>query len=304
MVPASDPTVGFFNPVTGLVSEVIVSSSSQSYRGGVLAPNGNVFFIPTTQPTNGSVGCFNPHNYTFSTVSMSGSTGFAGGCYAPTGKIIMAPQAASVIGIIDPVTLSYTAGAQVSPNPSAYAGYNGAVLLPSGNIVLVPESAATIAVYNPVTNMIVSNMAHGETSGAFGSVFSAGVLTPNGNVVLIPFGAQNITVFNPATNQIVSKTPHNQALPAFFSGVLTPTGNVIMGPQNSSNFGIFDPLTGAFSVLSCPETYTGVILIPDGRIVCIPGGGSPSNGGNMAAGIVNTMVPVDPAFCLSPYFNR
>ena len=45
------------------------------------------------------------------------------------------------------------------------------------------------------------------------------------------------------------------------------------------------------------EAIVGATLYPDGRVFFAP---APS--GNI--GSLSTMVPVDPAFCLSPYFNK
>jgi hypothetical protein len=43
--------------------------------------------------------------------------------------------------------------------------------------------------------------------------------------------------------------------------------------------------------------YRGGTLLPDGRVIFMP-----ISAANV--GVLSTMVPVDPAFCLSPYFNK
>ena len=74
-----------------------------------------------------------------------------------------------------------------------------------------------------------------------------------------------------------------------------------MIPYTSSYFGMFDPVAATFSTFGLANPsgtkYTGGTLLPDGRVVCVPY--SASN-----VGVISTMVPVDPAFCLSPYFNK
>ena len=62
---------------------------------------------------------------------------------------------------------------------------------------------------------------------------------------------------------------------------------------------MFDMVTPSFSNLSGTSlsTVAGATLYPDGRVFFAP---APS--GNI--GSLSTMVPVDPAFCLSPYFNK
>ena len=123
----------------------------------------------------------------------------------------------------------------------------------------------------------------------------------NGTGVLVPYNSPNIFVYNPVTNTQVSLTAHGQSLPAFSGGVLTPSGNVIMMAYTSSYFGMFDPVAATFSTFGPANPtinkYSGGTLLPDGRIVCVPA--TASN-----VGVISTMVPVDPAFCLGPFFNK
>jgi hypothetical protein len=62
---------------------------------------------------------------------------------------------------------------------------------------------------------------------------------------------------------------------------------------------MFDTVTLTFSNLAGTTTQAiaGATLYPDGRVFF-----GPDPTGNI--GCLSTMVPVDPAFCLSPYFNK
>ena len=74
-----------------------------------------------------------------------------------------------------------------------------------------------------------------------------------------------------------------------------------MMAYTSSYFGMFDPVAATFSTFGPANPtinkYAGGTLLPDGRIVCVPA--TASN-----VGVISTMVPVDPAFCLGPFFNK
>ena len=289
--PYTSSNVGIYNTNTGTFSAVVPSGTAPaSYAGCVLAPTGNVVMIPSGAT---AVGLFNPVNGAFST--FGSATGFYGGVLAPTSatgamKVIMAPLGAATIGIADPFALTYATGASAT-------GYSGAILLPSGSIVLVPYSAANIAVYNPVTNSITSTLAHGQG----GTAFIGGVLLPNGNVLLVPYTSANILVYNPTTNLIVSTVAHGQTTSSFNGGNLLPTGNVVLTAFSSSYHGMFNPYAGTFSTFGPAQTqagkFTGSILAPDGRVVCVPYGAA-------NVGIINTMTPAPPEFCLSPYINN
>jgi hypothetical protein len=67
--------------------------------GGVLAPNGKIYCIPTSTKT--TVGVIDPTANTFTTFNVGISNpGFYGGVLAPNGKIYCIPYTGTIGGII------------------------------------------------------------------------------------------------------------------------------------------------------------------------------------------------------------
>jgi hypothetical protein len=99
----------------------------------------------------------------------------------------------------------------------------------------------------------------------------------------------------------------NANCPAFFGGgCLLPSGNIIFTPSltltanvGSSNVGMFDPVFLTFSN-STPAgaSFSGATLHPTGQVIFTP------SGVTNTVGIFETMVAVDPALCISPYYNK
>jgi DNA-binding beta-propeller fold protein YncE len=173
--------------------------------------------------------------------------------------------------------------------------WQGVVLLPNGNIVMVPQTSPNILVYNnQITPGTISNVPYSSAPN-----FIGGVLTPNGNVAMIPVSSANVCIFNP--NPPFSFSNIASGGTRFQGGVLLPNGNIICVPNSSSsNIGMIDPYALTFSN-STPvgiNPFNGGVLLPNGQVIL-----AAENGGS-GVGVLNTMVPVDPAFCLSPFFNK
>ena len=73
------------------------------YCGGVLAPNGNIYFVPWWAD---NVGVFNPATNAFYEVDISAQVSvdskYFGGVLAPNGKIYLTPANANSVGVFDP----------------------------------------------------------------------------------------------------------------------------------------------------------------------------------------------------------
>ena len=69
-----------------------------------------------------------------------------GGVLTPSGKVVMIPSSYQYIGIYDPVTDTYTQGADTT-STAAYK-WIGGVLTPSGNVVMIPSGYRYIGIYN------------------------------------------------------------------------------------------------------------------------------------------------------------
>jgi hypothetical protein len=164
----------------GIVSTYsLVYTTSSAYVGGVLAPNGDINFIPyganRGQRIN-SVGTVSTYSLVYSTVSAA----YAGGVLAPNGDVNFIPYSAAVgqklnsSGVVSTYSLVYTTS----------GAYLGGVLSTSGETHFIPYNAnrgQKISIAGVVSTYSLVY----TTSGAY----SGGVLAPNGDINFIPFSA-------------------------------------------------------------------------------------------------------------------
>ena len=288
-VPQVASNVGYFNPATGLFSSGPFGATP-GFRGGVLVPSGNVVLVPCTS-ANAVV--LNPLSGAFTNVPCGGS--FQGGCLIPSGNVAFFPKGSSNIGVLNPVRLTFS-----NAGPCGSFG-GGGTLLPNGNVAVCPSATGNIGLWNS------STVGYPLAAGAFTNVgpvqaqCESAVLGPNGNVAFFPWSGQNVVVWSGATGYPLATGAYtNVACGAVLEGAtLLPSGNVICaGLTLGSNVGTFDPVQLVFSNLTGTGSgYAGATLLPDGRVVF-----TPATSANV--GVLDTQVPVDPAFCLSPLFNK
>ena len=288
-VPQVASNVGYFNPATGLFSSGPFGATP-GFRGGVLVPSGNVVLVPYTS-ANAVV--LNPLSGAFTNVPCGGS--FQGGCLIPSGNVAFFPKGSSNIGVLNPVRLTFS-----NAGPCGSFG-GGGTLLPNGNVAVCPSATGNIGLWNS------STVGYPLAAGAFTNVgpvqaqCETAVLGPNGNVAFFPWSGQNVVVWGGATGYPLTTGAYtNVACGAVLEGAtLLPSGNVICaGLTLGSNVGTFDPVQLVFSNLTGTGSgYAGATLLPDGRVVF-----TPTTSANV--GVLDTQVPVDPAFCLNPLFNK
>jgi len=152
-VPTGNSNIIQYNPLTNpptVSNSVAVGAAGVGkFRGGVLAPNGNVVMIASSGTGNSNIGVFNPTALTFTNViTNTGISAFIGGVLLPNGNVIMAPFTSSNIGMFDPVALTYSNCAASGTGSSSVYGFTGATLLPSGQVVFSPYNSANVGVLN------------------------------------------------------------------------------------------------------------------------------------------------------------
>jgi streptogramin lyase len=241
-VPGSGSNIGIFNPISSQYTNV--GPVGTSWAGGVLAPNGNVFFIPYNAA---NVGVYNP-NISIATPSptpagcfsniMSGvgtlGSAYYGGTLLPSGNIICTPHNSPNIGVIDPVTLTFS---NCGPIGAFTDKHGGSVLAPNGNVIFSPWNDNAIGVYNP--NTPVSSPIQ---AGAYSRIVipglgdnyckGGGTLLPTGNIVFFPYDESNIIMADPIA--------------------LTYSNIVYIGTAGSGHF------------------FAGSRLLMDGRVIGVP----------------------------------
>ena len=237
-----------------------------AYSGGVLAPNGKIYFAPYSATVGRIV---DPANNSVTTYgSFPGNEAYNGGVLAPNGKIYFAPHNGTVGRIVDPTDNTVTTYGSF---PGSLA-YDGGVLAPNGKIYFVPYGASVGRFVDPSDNSVT-------TYGSFpGSVapYSGGVLAPNGKIYFVPFKATVGRFVDPTNNTVTTygSFPGNDA---YVAGVLAPNGKIYFVPFDATVGMFVDPSNNSVTTYgSFPgnDAYVGGVLAPNGKIYFAPNNGT------------------------------
>lgn len=204
------------DPNTNTVSSVgpFPGSPSMNTGGGILHPNGKIYYTPNQQ-TYGLI--FDPTTDTFTTYVPSAALGgkfnynvggngqFSNAVLVPDGRIFFTPYNSSIVAIIDPSlsvtdnnfvrTFSYPFSSLVSNN--TYWPFLGGALAPNGKIYLSPGYATLIGIIDPKTETL-STFLGGAPAGLFGTSGShtQPIVTPNGKIFFVPTYANTAFFLN------------------------------------------------------------------------------------------------------------
>lgn len=263
--------------VTGVTPELAVpSSGSVYYIGGVLAPNGCIYFIPD----NSNVGVlkFNPIQNTQTILSIPSGSGSAwlGGVIAKNGKIYCAPDFGTKILVINTLTDQITTLSTGLTSTS----WTGGVLAYTGKIYLTPGNSDVMLIIDPTTDAVDNTSITGLNTG-YGSTTSkwfSGVQAPNGFLYFPPYLSDKILKVNPATNAVSSISVGSGGTGKYFGACITQEGNMFLIPGNSgviSSFLILNTNNDTTTTLAVPAPSTnrdmyGAIYAPNGKIYCVP----------------------------------
>ena len=328
------------NNRAGVVSTYsLVYTTSNAYKGGVLAPNGDIHFVPSNANVGQKINYLSGLVSTYSIISL---TQYSGGVLAANGDIHFVPQGArgqkiNASGVVSTYSLVYTAssayeGGVLAPNGdihfvpynavrgqkvsaagvvSTYSliytttlAYSGGVLAPNGDIHFVPGGAARGQKISAAG--VVSTYSLVYTTGGGTLAYSGGVIAPNGDIHFVPWSA---TVGQKISSSGVVST-YSLVIAesgAYSGGVLAPNGDIHFVPRDSST-GVGQPYVGQkVSAAGVVSTY-GLVLTTSGSFI---GGVLAPNGeiyfipANAARGQkLSTGTQRNIGYCLSPFFNK
>jgi hypothetical protein len=315
----------------------LVYATTNAYAGGVVDPNGDIHFVPWSNPFGQKV---NPITGVVSTYSLiyTNTLKNNGGVLASNGDIHFVPYSApvgqkvSASGAVSTYSLVYTtAGAYVggvlAPNGDIHfiplsanrgqkvsssgvvstytliytnstGAYHGGVLAPNGDIHFVPRTAS---VGQKVSSAgVVSTYSLVYTTA---HAYAGGVLAPNGDIYFIPLMAsvgQKISSAGVVSTYSLVYT----ASWAYAGGVLAPNGDIHFIPYQASVGQKVNYITGTVSTYSLIYTsssglYSGGVLAPNGDIHFVPQG---AYYGQKISTI--PAIPFSLAVCCSPFFNK
>ena len=253
------------NNTNGIVSTYsLVLTGANQFAGGVLAPNGDIHFIPF-QSNYGqkisSIGTVSTYSLVYSTYP--NGLGYWGGVLAPNGDVHFVPynaargQKVNASGVVSTYSLVLTAS----------TAYVGGVLAPNGEVHFIPYAAvrgqkiSTTGVVSTYSLVYTRNLA-----------YQGGVLASNGDIHFVPYAAavgQKISAAGVVSTYSLIYTLSDGA---YSGGVLAPNGDIHFVPyfagvgQKISASGVVS--TYSYNVGSFG--YSGGVLAPNGDIHFIP----------------------------------
>jgi len=297
-------------------SLVYTTTSAGSYYGGVLAPNGDIHFVPGSAPVGQKVspsGVVSTYSLVYTT-----SDAYFGGVLAPNGDIHFVPYLATVGQKVNPSGVVSTYSLVVT---SDIGIHNGGVLAPNGDIHFVPFGTTVGQKVSPNGTVSTYSLVFTGDPELGAPGYSGGVLAPNGDIHFVPYYANVGQKVSPngtvSTYSLVSTTvlPGLEfSIGGYSGGVLAPNGDIhfvptynILGQKVNINGTVSTyslVYTGAPPLSDFPG-YFGGVLVPNGDIHFISqaafvGQKVNSNGivstysidnGNLAGGIGGILAP-------------
>ena len=320
------------NGTNGIVSTYsLVYTTTTAYWGGVLAPNGDIHFIPTDAVRGqkiSAVGVVSTYSLVYTVANA-----YQGGVLASNGDIHFVPYGAvrgqkiNSSGVVSTYSLVYTAGSYsggvLAPNGdihfvpdgasnrgqkvsaagvvSTYSlvyttsnAYSGGVLAPNGDIHFVPQSAVVGQKISTAGVVSTYSLVYTGTLA-----YDGGVLAPNGDIYFVPRSADRGQKISAAGVVSTYSLVYTAAV-AYQGGVLAPNGDIHFVPTRA-NVGQKISASGVVSTYSLAITvndaYAGGVLAPDGSIYFVPQSA-------VSGQKISTNVQQKVGYALSPFFNK
>lgn len=256
------------NGTNGIVSTYsLVYTTTNGYSGGVLAPNGDIHFVPFDanrgQKINTTTGVVSTYSLVY-----TAANAYAGGVLAPNGDIhfvkfsALVGQKVSASGVVSTYSLVYTIG-----------NYFGGVLAPNGDIHFIPFTAPTVGQkISPSGVVSTYSLAYTATTLAY----QGGVLAPNGDIHFVPRQAPVGQKISAAGVVSTYSLVYTSTSITYIGGVVAPNGDIHFIPRDAA-VGQKVSISGVVSTYSLVLTaggFAGGVLAPNGDIHFVPGIGS------------------------------
>jgi hypothetical protein len=289
----------------GIVSTYSLPAGFRA-NGGVLAPNGDIHFVPCTNGYNGSnlnraVGRKINSAGLISTYSLVYNAGdYVGGVLAMNGDIHFVPSNSNSVDTINPAGTMVGQKINSSGVVSTYSlvapdiAYSGGVLSPNGDIHFVPYDNW---LFGGGTNIGQKVSAAGVVSTYSlvnpASYHYGGVLAPNGDIHFVPNSG------NPIGQKINSSgvvSTYSLVYTAgwYIGGVLAPNGDIHFVPrilrvgQKINIQGVVSTYSLAYTTTSTGVGYANGVLAPNGDVYFIPLAGNIPGQKVSSSGVVST----------------
>ncbi|EOQ97879.1 putative lipoprotein [Leptospira wolbachii serovar Codice str. CDC] len=198
-----------------------------AYNGAMYAPNGKIYFVPSSE-TN--IRYYDTNTKTIGTVSTPTSGGFSSAVLTPQGKIYFIPFVSTTMYILD------TKDDTVSTHPHVFPGSNAyisGILTPNGRIYMIPFRQIPLIYLDTTTDEIVTVT---NIPAAIGSMFNGAVLAPNGKIYPIPEDYSNFISIDTKDHTIT--TLFSKPAGSYRGGALGPDGEIYLAPHLADRFDV------------------------------------------------------------------
>lgn len=204
--------------------------------GGVLAPNGNIYGIPSSGNTDQFILLqFNPETRVVDTASVSYEGQWYGGVLGSNGKIYGIPYFNSNILEIDPVSFSPRL---VSFSDGQFKTWKGGALSSNGKIYAAPGRFGNDKILIIDTNKSVpttSDISFAAQSVSPTYSYNGSISAPDGKIYGIPANTNApLLEFNPDTEDVDYITIDVEHQGRFSSGVLAQNGKIYALPSEGT----------------------------------------------------------------------
>jgi len=263
------------NPLLGLYTNTTLAAA---FSGGVVAPNGKIYFIPDTETYVYEMTINMSRNSISSRQLGAGlsasSTKWQGGVLSDRGIIYGIPYVATGILRINPTNgqVSTLTGSTITNF------YIGGVVAQNGLVVSASGGAATSLSILLIDTTNETYREQSITNGTAGITFNGACLAPNGWVYFTPESNDIVGAYNPSTKEYKEfPVPTSTGTSNKYDGggILTPDGKICFIPRSSSKVLLYDPISNKGELIGDDLTATTNkwrcgVLGPDGYIYGIP----------------------------------
>lgn len=240
--------------------------------------NGKVLICPAAVSASTTMQIFDPvtNKVTISSAAITPNTGSINSLVLLNdGRVFMGP-ADTTARIYDPSTDTLTV-ISTSVSSGITSAFGMCLLLSDGRVFIVPRNSTTARIYDPVANVISTPSA--TFPGGSNPFVGGAVLMNDGRVFIAPLSSTTARIYDPFKDTLIVPSGTYPGSNAFNNAILLPDGRIYIvcrGVASNNTSRIYDPVTdtlitptGTFP--SPSGQISGGILMPDGRILCIPG---------------------------------
>lgn len=206
---------------------------SAAYNGAIYAPNGKIYFVPSSQTI---IRYYDTINNTLGSVAAPTSGGFSSAVLTPEGKIYFIPFTTTTMYILDTKDDSVTTHPHVFTLSSGN-GYIAGIFTPNGRIYMIPFNNLPPIYLNTATGEIVT-LSNIPAAGS--AMFNGAVLAPNGKIYPVPYAYNNFISIDTKDNSIATLFANPSPGTSYRGGAVGPDGNIYLAPHGADRFDLID----------------------------------------------------------------